>query len=163
MPRWVRLARNKRYEEALGAARTVGIAHLCRTSGADRLWLLADAARFAGDAGVSRQALVALRERFPKRGLAARAAFLLGRAAFAAQRGDWGASWFGAYLAEAPGGTLATEAAGRIIEAHVGSGRHEAARAAARAYLSRHPKGPHAALARDLIDTSADLNEGERE
>jgi hypothetical protein len=144
MPSWLALAREKRFDEALAAARAHGWERLCGRSSAEQLMMLADVARFGGDGGASRQALLALRKRFPDHALSPRAAFLLGRSAFAARSGDWGAAWFSAYLAEAPKGVLAAEALGRLMEAHRGAGNAEQARAAAESYLQHHPNGPYA-------------------
>ncbi|MFT3772482.1 MAG: hypothetical protein QM820_44375 [Minicystis sp.] len=57
--------------------------------------------------------------------------------------------WFETYLSEEPGGALAEQALGRILELRKGEG--DAARAVAERYLARYPNGAHAALARSLI------------
>ena len=119
--------------------------------------MLGDTARFAGAGGRAAQALQGLRRRFPGDSRAAPAAFHLGRLAFDA-RGAYAdaARWFAIYLAEQPGGGFAREAAGRLIEARERAGDLPGARDAARDYLSRHPAGPHAGKARDLLpDASA--------
>jgi hypothetical protein len=54
------------------------------------------------------------------------------------------AHWFGVYLDEQPGGELADDALSRLAEARALSGDHAGAREAARRYLERNPKGPHA-------------------
>ena len=83
---------------------------------------------------------------------AARAAFQLGRLAFDGS-GDYAAArrWFGAYLAEQPGGGFAQEALGRLMEAEQRQGDGEAARRSATRYLAQFPSGAHAALARTLV------------
>jgi outer membrane protein assembly factor BamD (BamD/ComL family) len=75
------------------------------------------------------------------------AAFLLGRAS----HGATAARWFETYLEEQPGGNLAREALGRLIEAYQASGSKEAAVRTARQYLKRYPTGPHAELARRAV------------
>jgi outer membrane protein assembly factor BamD (BamD/ComL family) len=61
------------------------------------------------------------------------------------------ARWFAAYLAEAPAGSYARDAAGRLIEAHQRAGDAAAAAQAAERYLATYPKGPHADLARSIL------------
>jgi outer membrane protein assembly factor BamD (BamD/ComL family) len=59
--------------------------------------------------------------------------------------------WFQRYLSEAPGGPLAREAEGRLIELFRQSGNSLRARSAAQSYLERYPSGPHAALAQSVL------------
>ena len=75
------------------------------------------------------------------------AAFLLGRAT----KGREAAQWFGKYLEEAPGGALAREALGRLIEAELESGNRANASSAASRYLKSYPDGPHVPLAREVL------------
>jgi hypothetical protein len=58
--------------------------------------------------------------------------------------------WFGESLAEAPSGTLAREASGRLIEACQRAGDAAGAKDAAREYLRVYPTGPHARLAESV-------------
>jgi outer membrane protein assembly factor BamD (BamD/ComL family) len=74
-------------------------------------------------------------------------AFLLGRSASGVQA----AEWFSTYLKEQPGGALAREALGRLIEAYQAAGDRVSARAAAERYLKSYPDGPHATLARQAL------------
>ena len=69
------------------------------------------------------------------------------------QRGSYAtaAKWFALYLSEG-GGPYAREAAGRLIEARERSGDGAGALAAAKAYLTSYPDGPHAAHAHRLVD-----------
>ncbi len=75
------------------------------------------------------------------------AAFRLGQSAKGAQA----AEWFSTYLKEQPGGALAREALGRLIEAHQAAGDPISGRAAAERYLKSYPDGPHATLARQAL------------
>lgn len=120
----------------------------CRRAGAARLIQLGDTARFGGRLDQARHAYLTLRRRFPQRPEAADAAFRLGRMEFD-QRHAYAeaASWLAAYLRERPGGALAQEARGRLMEALHRAGDRDGARRAAGAYLASHPGGPHAKLA----------------
>lgn len=140
-----------RHREALSAAARVGWPKVLTSASVETLAALGDAARLAGAAERARRIYRAVRRRFPGRRPAARAAYCLGL--LAVKRRDHGgaAMWFEVYLRERPRGELAREASGRLIEARLGAGDRPAARAAARAYLKRHPGGPHAALARATL------------
>ena len=113
---------------------------------------LGNTARLAGNPARASEAYLAARQRFAGSGTAASAAFQLGRIAFDGAR-DYGAArrWFSAYLAEQPGGGLAQEALGRVMETEHRSGDRAAAQASARRYLARFPNGAHAALAQSLV------------
>ena len=118
-----------------------------RATSAEALLEAARAARLAGRPDEERAALLACRKRAPGQPAAAQAAYLLGRASAAAEA----AQWFDTYLREQPGGLLAREAAGRLIESYRASGNNAAALAAASRYLARYPNGPHASLARQAL------------
>lgn len=150
--RWKELADEGHYEEALAAAEGRGFRHLCRRLGAASLLRLAEVARFAGRVDRAEQALLLLRERFPKRRESAIAAYTLGRAAFD-QKGAYAEAgkWFETYLRQQPSGPLAREALGRLIEAQDRQGRHDKAKQTARRYLERYPDGPHTDIASRLI------------
>lgn len=148
IPDWRALAAERRYKDAMVAAKTYGLGRLTAELDAGSLLQLADVARFAGDGPTAIAVLQTVRSRFAGSASAARAAFLLGTLS---PSGPAAAQWFTTYVAEAPGGALVREARGRIIEAHVAGGSTAAARAAATAYLQSYPKGPHAALARRTL------------
>lgn len=148
---WRELAQRGEYARAVQAADAEGTAGLLASANAADLLLLADAARFAGRTGLARDAYLAVRSRFPGSPSAALAAFALGRLG-----GGDALAWFQRYLAEAPGGSLAREALGRVMELEHGSGRAPAARDTARRYLASFPEGPHAPLARALLAADAD-------
>ena len=151
-PTWVELEGLGRYQEALRAAERFGFQRIYTTGSSGELLALARAAGYEGRSEVSSQALMSCRKRFAGTDAAARAAYLLGRRA-APRRA---AQWFATYLEEAPGGPLAREAAGRLVESYHRAGDTVAAVRAARAYLKQYPKGPHAAFARSIIDASPD-------
>lgn len=119
-------------------------AEIARASASDLL-LAADSARFAGQPGKAREALLLARSRFGQRG---RSAFLLGKIAADQQgAGAEGATWFETYLREEPGGPLAEQALGRLLELEKDPAR---SRKAASRYLASYPGGAYAALARSI-------------
>jgi TolA-binding protein len=150
---WKQLALSEHYSDALTAAEAENFDALCRrASGADLL-LLANTARFAGSAQRAQQAFRAVRTRFGGTHEAAMAAFTLGRIAYDDRHAyREAAQWFQSYLQDEPGGGLATVAAGRLMESYRAAGDAAAARAAAQSYLSKYPAGPHATLARSIVN-----------
>ncbi|MBT8464767.1 MAG: FecR domain-containing protein [Deltaproteobacteria bacterium] len=117
---------------------------------AARLLDLGAAARELRDARAGSIYRVA-RSRFAGTDAAADAAFLLGRMQFHSGAYRSSATWFETYLRERPDGRLAREAAGRLIEAYHHAGDTDRAHEAAEQYLLRYPNGPHAGLARSVL------------
>lgn len=154
---WRSLALAGKYSEAFASAENEGFQALCQRVAAEDVSLLGDVARYAGRANRARAAFRAVRSRFPKSEQAALAAFSLARLDFD-QSGAFSsaARWFRTYLAERPGGALAREARGRLMESLHRAGDAAGARSAAREYLARHPTGPHAELARQLVNAPID-------
>jgi transmembrane sensor len=148
---WRALAKAGRYADALAAAHSSGFAAECRRADPADLILLSDLARYGRDYDDAAAALRLLRQRFAGSRQAAQAAFALGKLEFD-QDGSYAeaAGWFRTYLRERPGGALAREASGRLLEATVRSGDNAAARELAAQYLRDFPNGPHAALANSL-------------
>jgi len=149
---WQKLERQGKYAEALEAAQRAGIDGICASVPAEDLMALARAARLAGHQDTSARALRSCRVRFPGTTHAGTAAYLLGMSAGPAAA----ATWFSTYLKEQPGGPLAREAAGRLIESHQRAGNAAAARAAARSYLNTYASGPHASFARKVLGQPGD-------
>jgi len=146
-PSWRVLEASGKYADAVKTAERRGLSGIYQSGAADDLLALARAARFAGRMDVAREALTACRGRFAGSQQAAMSAFLLGRSASGAQA----AQWFSTYLKEQPGGALAREALGRLIEAYQAAGDRVSSRAAAERYLKSYPDGPHATLAREAL------------
>jgi TolA-binding protein len=148
MTTWRALARRAQYHQALTLALAEGFDRDCDQLRGDDLVLLGDVARLGGDVRRADQAYRAALRRFPDLD---RPAFALGVMAFES-RHDYrdAASWLSRYLHDHPTGPLATEAAGRLLEAWDLAGETARARESARAYLRDHPNGPHKALARRL-------------
>ncbi|MDC0723512.1 FecR domain-containing protein [Nannocystis bainbridge] len=116
-PTWIALADAGDHAAALLAAERLGFSSLLKTLDAERLDLLARCARFAGDGPRARDALQALRRRFPGDPRARTAAFLLGRVALDLGRDPAHArEWFTTYLSEEPDGPLAGDARRRLDE-----------------------------------------------
>jgi hypothetical protein len=146
-PSWRELAAAGKYKDAFAATERTGFAQEIAVASSSDLSTLADIARFAGRPALAREALLAQRKRFGARG---RSAFLIGKTA-ADQQGNAGEGvrWFEIYLSEEPGGALAEQALGRIMElTRRDSG---AARSAAERYVARYPKGSYAGLARSIL------------
>jgi hypothetical protein len=132
-------------EGVLAEAESRGIDAVLASGTLDELVALADAARYKGRSDVARGALEKVRERYPASKPARTAAFLLGRMAAGASA----LRWYDVYLAEAPNGTFAAEAVGRKLVILRASNPAQA-RALAEEYLARWPKGPYAAVAREI-------------
>ena len=142
---WKALAKAGKYREAMDAAEAAGFSVELSRASASELLSLADAARFSGRPARAKEALLAAR----KRGSRGSSAFLLGKIAADQLRSPGeAATWFETYLQEEPGGALAEQALGRLLEMRKrdpGAGRVIAER-----YLARYPNGAYAALARSL-------------
>jgi len=149
---WQSLSRQGRFADAYSAIEAEGFdAAVSRASVAD-LALLGDTARFVGRPTDALSAYQALRARSTGSVAAKQAAFSIARVHFD-QRAAYAeaARWFRTYLAEQPGGPLAREAEGRLIESLSRAGERDAARQAADRYLAKYPHGPHARLAQQLL------------
>jgi len=149
-PSWTVLAGKGKYKEAFADAEAVGFSAICGSGSASQVLMLADVARFAGKPARAREAYLALRKRFAGSGQAAMAAFAIGRMTFHGGSTGGAITWFQRYLQEAPSGSLASAALGRIMEAQHAQGS-SAAKVTAKRYLARYPKGPHAQLATKII------------
>jgi TolA-binding protein len=153
-PAWQELADAGKYAEALAAVEASGFDVALAGLPSASLEQLGDAARLAGKAARAEQVYLAVRKRFPRSPAAARAAFQLGRAASDAKRDPKAAiDWLRTYLDEAPRGSFAKLARGRLIGALVDAGERSAAREAARVYLDSYPDGPHAKIAGALLES----------
>ncbi len=142
---WKGLAKTGKFREAMDAAEAAGFAAELSRASASELLSLADAARFAGRPARAKEALLAAR----KRGSRGSSAFLLGKiAADQLHSPGEAATWFETYLQEQPGGALAEQALGRLLEMRKGD--PGAGRVIAERYLARYPNGAYAKLARSL-------------
>jgi TolA-binding protein len=148
---WSELAVNRRYHEALAAAEREGFPRLCRQLDAAGLLALGDAARYAASPAHARQAYQALVRRFSRDQRSQDALFALGRLEFEAGAPATAAKWFERYLATTRNPPLGEEAAGRLVEIYDRSDDNQAAVRTATSYLSRHPDGLRASLARRVL------------
>jgi hypothetical protein len=149
---WLALAHDGKYRDAIAAAERTGLGRIYQSASSDDLLELARSARLAGREDVEHDALMACRQHYKGQPSAAKAAYLLGRAAGPKDA----VQWFETYLREQPSGMLAREAAGRLIESHQRAGNIAGARQAAARYLASYPDGPQAATARALLAGSRD-------
>jgi len=116
---------------------------------------LADAARYTRKYEMARQALLALRARFPGSGHAEDAAFFLGRLSeVMPASSDAALTWYDTYLAEASRGSFVAEALGRKLTLLVHRDP-EMAHKTAQTYLQRFPEGNQAELARSVVESQA--------
>ena len=149
---WLTLARAGKFAEAYALANQVGFEAECANRGPTDTLLLADSARLSGHIEAAIQAYQVVRRRWPGSAGAAFAAFQMGRAEFD-QRGNYRSAerWLRVYEQEAPNGQFAAPALGRVMEAELHLGNVDTARALARSYLDRYPKGPHADAANHVL------------
>lgn len=146
---WRELETAGRHRDAMEAVNRDGFDSVVLRSSTAELFLLADAARYSGEYGRSRDALLAARNR----GAGARASFLLGKIAADHQGAPAEAvRWFEACLAQDPSGGFAEQALGRLIELKRRTGDRGGARTSAQVYLERYPSGAYASLARASVE-----------
>jgi transmembrane sensor len=152
VPSWQSLSRQGRFADSYSMIALDGFeAAVSRASVAD-LSLLGDTARFAGKPADALTAYRALRSRGAGSAAAKQAAFSIARVHFD-QRAAYAeaARWFRTYLAEQPGGPLAREAEGRLMESLSRAGDRVGARNVAERYLAKYPRGPHERVAQQLL------------
>ncbi len=148
---WSALAAKGQYRSIVDQAQARGAAAAIASASQPDLWALAEAARLVGNGSLARQALLAMRSRFPDSARAVSAAFLLGRMSDDGGGAGEAIAWYDRYVAEAPGGAFVPEALGRRMVALRKIGNTAEARQAASDYLQRFPHGPYAGVARDLV------------
>jgi transmembrane sensor len=149
-PSWQSRVAAGQFSEVLEAARARGLEGVYERASLDDLEALADAARYAQQPGIAREALLAMRRRFVGSKPAKQAAFLLGRIV-EHESGAGALDWYERYLTEDPAGVHASQALGRRMLIVYRHGEIAAASEMAREYLERFPKGSHAPNAKKII------------
>lgn len=149
-PGWSRLVAQGKFQEVIDAARARGIKDVLASASLAELAALADAARYARNTDVARQALVSARRRFPGSKPARDAAFFLGGLEDGGPRASL--EWYERYLAESPNGAYTSQALGRRLVLVYRERGSDAAIPLAKNYLDRFPKGPYASAARKILD-----------
>jgi hypothetical protein len=149
---WQSLSKQGRFADAYALVESEGFPAVLGRSSVVELALLGDTARFAGKPQDALTAYQALRSRGAGSAAAKQAAFSIARVHFD-QRAAYAdaARWFRTYLAEQPGGPLAREAEGRLMEALSRAGDRAGARSVAEGYLAKYPHGPHERVAHQLL------------
>lgn len=147
-PTWVRSLRAGDEADGVDQVERSGLLKVLQGRTAKDLLLLADAARRVSHPATSSAAYEAVRRRFPRSSESARAAFGLG---LLQPSGAEARRWFSTYLREAPDGSLAREALGRMLETQL-TDEPLQAKDTARRYLERWPQGPHARLAKKALE-----------
>jgi transmembrane sensor len=146
------LAGKGKYREALALAERQGFERLANELPENELLLLANAARYSGDAGRARLALLKLRQRFAGRPAADLAALYLAKIAEDMTHEPREAvRWLRTFLQSSPSGDLAAGARASLMSLLLRSGDDVSARAVAEDYLRYHANGPHADEARALV------------
>lgn len=147
---WAAALAAGKFDDILQSAKARGVDQVLKSTSSEELAALADAARFRQQHGLARRALMAQRERFAGSSRAKDAAFLLGRLEEASGASGQAIKWYERYLAEAPSGTYASEALGRMMLAMQTTAGDERARPLALEYLRRFPGGTYARTAKSI-------------
>jgi hypothetical protein len=155
-PTIAELTKSGKYRDALELAEQQGFERVISELSEGELLGLGNAARYAGQRGRARQAMLAVRDRFSGRPAAGLAALYLARIAEQLDHNPKEAArWLRVFLAGSPTGSLAADARASLLSILLASGDTAGATAVARDYLRFHPNGPVADRARVLV-TRAD-------
>ena len=146
---WATEVARGEYASVFHKATALGWSQVLSEANQSDLMAVANATRFMGRTGASREALEALRHRFKGSGSAQAATYLLGRISEPSSPKE-AISWYQQYEREAPNGSLIAEAAGRKLLLFQAAGDRATAERLARDYVSRFPDGPYAGVARKI-------------
>lgn len=145
------LSQAGKYREALALAEARGFDRLLTELPETELFALGNSARYAGNPARAKQALLALRQRFPGRGSELAALYLARIAEQSEKKPMEAVRWLRIFLQESPTGDLAAGARGSLLSILTSAGDQAGARAVAEDYLRYHPSGPLADRARSLV------------
>jgi transmembrane sensor len=146
-PSWEELARARRFKEAYETIGASGFGSAVDAADAERLLRLAEVARASGHLRDAERAFDTLRRAHRSDPRAAMAAFELGRLRLDALGDPGGAAEALAdAMALSPGAPFREDAEARRVQALEASGARGACEAARAAYLTRYPRGVHAAV-----------------
>jgi hypothetical protein len=149
------LAKSGKYREALALAEQQGFERVIAELPEGELLGLGNAARYTGARSRARQAMLAVRSRFPSRPASELAALYLAKIAEQLDHDPKEAArWLRVFLSESPTGNLAADARASLLSILLASGDTAGATAVARDYLRYHPTGPVADRARVLVSRS---------
>jgi hypothetical protein len=155
-PTIAELTKSGKYRDALELAEQQGFERVISELSEGELLGLGNAARYTGQRGRARQAMLAVRDRFSGRPAAGLAALYLARIAEQLDHNPKEAArWLRVFLAGSPTGSLAADARASLLSILLASGDTAGATAVARDYLRFHPNGPVADRAKVLV-TRAD-------
>lgn len=147
---WAKKVAQGDFEGVLREAKQLGHARVLASASLLDLTALGDAARYARKTALGRDALLALRNRFPEAETAHAAAFFLGRLS----QGDEALAWYDRYLREQPDGSYVSQALGRSMMLRYEQGDTLRAAQLATRYRSQFPGGPYAESARKLSEAA---------
>jgi TolA-binding protein len=150
---WEQLVRAGDYESVVRDAKGRGVDAVLREGSRGDLSAFADAARYTGAVDLADHALAALERRYPDSADAKAAPFYRGRLAEGRGARSEAVALYDRYLSESPHGAFAAEALGRKMLVVRDRDGADSARAVARDYLVRFPRGPYAETARKLVDS----------
>lgn len=139
------------FDAVVEDAQKRGVDGVLATASVTDLGALADAARYTRKLDLAKRALSSERSRFPGTAGASDATFLLGKISEDDDHAPATAiAYYNEYLGSAPSGTYEQESLGRKMMLERTQSPDEAKKSAAR-YLERHPDGPYAAAARQIV------------
>ena len=150
---WAAALARGQWDKILRDADGMGLETVLGDASSEELFALSSAARYRHRTGLARDALLAIKRRFPNSARSLDATFLLGRVAESRGETRSAEEWYDAYLSGAPNGAYAAEALGRkmALQGRIfGAAR---ARPLAQEYLRRFPKGSYAGSARVLLES----------
>ena len=149
-PDWASAMSKGDFARVVSEAEARGIATCLDQCSVSDVRYLADAARYTRRFELAEQALGTLRRRAP--GEAPAAAYLLGALNESQGRSMAALRWYEQCVAEAPTGRVVSEAQAGRLRMLIATNQLEAARAAARQYLTDFPRGVGVSTAHKLLD-----------